>query len=165
MTERCIVVGVTAHQPPVVVQTAARFARAFGIGLVCAHVDPGRYVVRENADGSVATRPLDSDVEEWTDTAFDPVLARRIGEWTQQERVDVALRELAGDVAHALGRLADVLDAEMIVVGSRRGGLRSSVHEFLGGSVAVHLVHRQSRPVLVVPLDPHRDGPLPWERA
>ena len=48
-------------------------------------------------------------------------------------------RALGGDIARALGRLAETLQAELIVVGSRRGGLRSSVHEFLGGSVAVHL--------------------------
>ena len=37
-------------------------------------------------------------------------------------------------------------------VGSRRGGLRSSMHEVLGGSVAAHLSHRQPRPVVVIPL-------------
>ena len=36
--------------------------------------------------------------------------------------VQVEFRELAGDIGHALARLAEVLDAEMIVVGSRRGG-------------------------------------------
>jgi nucleotide-binding universal stress UspA family protein len=40
----------------------------------------------------------------------------------------------------------------MIIVGSRRGGLRSTMHEFFGGSVAAHLAHRQPRPVVVVPL-------------
>jgi nucleotide-binding universal stress UspA family protein len=40
----------------------------------------------------------------------------------------------------------------MIIVGSRRGGLRSTMHDFFGGSVAAHLAHRQPRPVVVVPL-------------
>jgi nucleotide-binding universal stress UspA family protein len=76
--------------------------------------------------------------------------------------VTVELRELAGDIAHALGRLAEVLGSELIVVGSRRGGLRSSMHEFFGGSVAAHLAHRQPRPLVVVPLTPSPDA-LPWE--
>ena len=52
----------------------------------------------------------------------------------------------------------------MIIVGSRRGGLRVSMHEFFGGSVAAHLAHRQSRPVVVIPLSPvPAGGRLPWE--
>jgi hypothetical protein len=38
------------------------------------------------------------------------------------------------------------------------------MQEFFGGSVAVHLAHRQHRPVVVIPLAPvaFRDE-LPWE--
>ena len=161
---RRVVVGVTATQPPVVVVQAARFARQFDAALVCAHVDAARYVVAEHADGSVESRPIDPDQSDWEDASFDPELADRIRALTEQESVHVELRELAGDVAYALARLADVVSAEMVVVGSRRGGLRSSVHEFFGGSVAAHLAHRQPRPVVVVPLTPvPRGKPLPWE--
>ncbi|GAA3605047.1 universal stress protein [Microlunatus ginsengisoli] len=165
MSERTIVVGVTPHQPDRVVREAARFARAFDASLVCAHVDPGAYVVDERTDGSIDSRPVDPDAIDFDGAVFDPALAERIETWSREESVAVEFRELAGDIAHALGRLAQVLDAQLIVVGSRRGGLRSSMHEFFGGSVAVHLAHRQPRPLVVVPLNPIVEGPLPWEPA
>ncbi len=162
MPDRTILVAVTTHQPDLVVRQAARLARAFDASLVCAHVDPSAYVVAEHPDGSVESRPIDPDALDWSGSAFDPALAQRIETWAREESVSVEFRELAGDIAHALGRLAELLDAELIVVGSR-GGLRSNLREFFGGSVAVHLAHRQPRPLVVVPLNPHADGPLPWE--
>lgn len=164
MSERTIVVGVTTHQPDRVVREAARFARAFDAHLVCAHVDPVAYVVEEYPDGSIDSRPIDPDGMEWDGPVFAAELAGRIEAVAHEEAVTVEFRELAGDSAHALGRLAEVLGSEMIVVGSRRGGLRSSMHDFFGGSVAVHLAHRQPRPLVVIPLSPAAEGPLPWER-
>jgi nucleotide-binding universal stress UspA family protein len=160
---RCIVVGVTPTQPPLVVQQAARFARFFDASLVCAHVEAGNYVVRENPDGSVESRPIDPDLPEWDNAVFDDELAGRVRRLAGEAGVTVEFRELAGDIGHALARLAEVLAAEMIVVGSRRGGLRSSMHDFFSGSVAVHLAHRQPRPLVVIPLDPKPHGRLPWE--
>jgi nucleotide-binding universal stress UspA family protein len=108
--------------------------------------------VAEHPDGSVESRPIDPDQPDWNAAVFNGGLAHRIHEVADKEGVRVEFRELAGDVAHALGRLAEVIDAEMIIVGSRRGGLRSTMHDFFGGSVAAHLAHRQPRPVVVVPL-------------
>lgn len=165
MVTGCIVVGVTAHQPPLVLRQAARFGRRFDAKLVCAHVAEDHYVVAEHPDGSVDSRPIDPDLIEWATAVFDHDLAERIEALARDEQVAVEFRELAGGTGHALGRLAEVLDAEMIVVGSRWGGLRASVHEFLGGSVAVHLAHRQPRPVVVVPVAPLPEGTrLPWEQ-
>ncbi len=62
---------------------------------------------------------------------------------------------LAGEPARALSRLADTINACVIVVGTRERGLGARLEELLVGSVAVHLTHRQGRPVLVIPLDPH----------
>lgn len=164
-SDRYVVVGVTPHQPDLVICQAARFARRFDAGLVCAHVDTDAYVVTWHADGSVKSRPIDPDAFDWDTAVFDQVLADRIRSLARDEEVNVEFRELAGDIGHALGRLADLLAAEMIVVGSRRGGLRSSMHEFFGGSVAVHLAHRQPRPLVVIPLAPIPEGgKLPWER-
>jgi nucleotide-binding universal stress UspA family protein len=146
------VVGVTLKQPLMVVREAARFAREFQAVLVCANVEAGSYVVAEHPDGSVESRPIDPDQPDWNTAVFNGDLADRIRALAQEERIRVEFRELAGDIAHALGHLAEVLDAEMIIVGSRRGGMRSSIHELLGGSVAGHLTHRQPRPVVVVPL-------------
>ena len=149
---RYIVVGVTPKQPVAVLRHAARFARQFEAVLVCANVEAGSYVVAEHPGGSVESRPIDPDQPDWNTAVFDGGLAHRIRSIADQEGVRVEFRELAGDIAHALGHLAAVLDAEMIIVGSRRGGLRSSMHDFLGGSVAAHLAHRQPRPVVVVPV-------------
>jgi nucleotide-binding universal stress UspA family protein len=157
-----ILVGVNHGQADVVLDQAVRLARALSAELVCAHVDVGRYVVEERPDGTVVSRPLDPDLPELSESDFDPALAERI-----RDRVDglpVTFRELAGDRAYALARLADICGAEMIVVGSRRRGVRSGLKEFFGGSVAAQLAHRQHRPVVVVPVQPlGADTPLPWE--
>jgi nucleotide-binding universal stress UspA family protein len=161
---RRILVGVTYGQPDVVLRQAARFARTFDAALVCAHVDPGRYVVEELPDGSVASLPLDPDLPELKDTDFDQGLVAQIRAAVADDSLELSFRELAGDVAYALTRLADILDVEMIIVGSRRGGVRAGVKQFLTGSVAAHLAHRQARPVVVIPVAPVAEGkPLPWE--
>jgi nucleotide-binding universal stress UspA family protein len=149
---RYVVVGVTPQQPVAVLREAVRLARQFKAVLVCANVEAGSYVVAEHPDGSVESRPIDPDQPDWNAAVFNGGLAHRIREVADQEGVRVEFRELAGDIAHALGRLAEVLDSEMIIVGSRRGGLRSTMHDFFGGSVAAHLAHRQPRPVVIVPL-------------
>lgn len=159
---RRILVGVKPHQSTVVLEEAVRFARALGASLVCAHVDVGRYVVEEGPDGTVVSRPLDPDLPELCETDFDPVLAEHIRIVVGPLEVD--FRELAGDRAYALSRLAEICQVQAIVVGSRRRGMRSGLKEFFGGSVAAQLAHRQHRPVIVVPVDPVAPGaPLPWE--
>lgn len=161
---RRILVGVTYGQPDVVLRHAARFARTFDAALVCAHVDPGRYVVEELPDGSVASLPLDPDLPELKDTDFDQGLVAQVRAAVADDSIDLSFRELAGDVAYALTRLADILDVEMIIVGSRRSGVRAGLKQFLTGSVAAHLAHRQPRPVVVIPVAPVAEGkPLPWE--
>lgn len=147
-----IVVGVTPKQPLIVLRQAVGFAREFNARLVCANVEAGSYVVAEHPNGSVESRPIDPDQPDWNTAIFDGSLAARIRAIADKEGVRVEFRELAGDIAHALGRLAEVLNAEMIIVGSRRGGLRSTMHEVFGGSVAAHLAHRQPRPVVIIPL-------------
>ena len=157
-----ILVAVNHGQSDLVLQHAVRLARALGAELVCAHVDVGRYVIEERPDGVVVSRPLDPDLPELSDSDFDPALAEHIRDLV--DPVPVTFRELAGDRAYALSRLADICDVELIVVGSRRRGVRSSLKEFFGGSVAAQLAHCQRRPVVVVPVAPvSPDAPLPWE--
>ena len=76
--ERRILVGVTYGQPDIVLRHAARFARTFGAALVCAHVDPGRYVIEERPDGSVVSLPLDPELPELKDTDFDQALVAQV---------------------------------------------------------------------------------------
>ena len=162
--QRYCVVGVTPRQLDLVARHAARFARRFEAVLVCASVDPASYVVQEHPDGSVVSRPIDPDSPDWSPTVFDSEQADRLRTLAREEQVTVEFRELAGDVAHALSRLAEVLDAEMIVVGTRRRGMGATLQDFFGASVASHLAHRQHRPVLVIPLSPKAPGErLPWE--
>lgn len=160
---RLVVIGVTPQQPESVLRTAAWLAHGLDAELVCAHVDTSAYVVEEHPDGTVESRPLDPDAQEWVSTQFDPAMAERIRQIAGAQGVSsVRTVELAGEVARALGRLAEVVGAELIVVGTR-SGVRASVKEYFSGSVAVHLAHRQARPVVVVPLAARAEGPLPWE--
>jgi hypothetical protein len=115
---------------------------------------PGRMVVAvfvfDRRLESGAAGPHDADPESSDRPAAEPE----------------SVRGPAGQLnhAHGLGRLGDLLHAEMIVVGSRHRGVRSTVQEFLGGSVAGHLAHRQHRLVVVIPLSPvSADEHLPWE--
>ncbi|KHK95829.1 hypothetical protein LK09_17520 [Microbacterium mangrovi] len=154
-----IVVGVEDRMPPAVLVEAGRLARDLGAELVCGHVDRGQYAVSEDPDGTVHSRPIDPDLPGQPDAVFPEELTAHIREVLAASGCgDVAWsgRELAGDPAHALAHLADVLDARLIVVGTHEPGVRGGLREFFQGSVATHLAHRQHRPVLVVPVgDPH----------
>jgi nucleotide-binding universal stress UspA family protein len=159
-----VVVAVEPGQPDAVLAEAASLARDLDVDLVCAHVDLSRYPVEEHPDGSVVSVPYDPDLPELGDATFDGKLADQIRRVLSDTNVRYSLRELAGDPARALGHLADALDARLIVVGTHHPGLRRGLRDFFNGSVAVHLAHRQHRPVLVVPLSPVAgDGALPWE--
>lgn len=166
VTGPSVVVGVVPDQPDEVVTRAAEFAKHFGAVLVCASVDVTRYTVDELPDGSVSAFPIDPDVAEVIHEEFDSNLEKRIEQLLADTGVKWATRALAGETAHELSRLAEELDSALIVVGTRHEGFRGSVREFFTGSVAVHLAHRQHRPVVVIPLSPTPHGSaLPWERT
>lgn len=159
-----ILVGVVNDLADAVLIEAVRLAADLGCELVCATVDPNRYGVDEKQDGSVRSVPIDPDLPEFEDDVFDAALSGRIERVVAGTGVPWSTRTLAGDPARALGHLAVTLDARMIVVGTHEAGVRTSMREFFRSSVAVHLAHRQHRPVLVVPLAPVDDGrALPWE--
>ena len=176
-----VVVGVSPGQPDSVVEQAASFAAHFDAELVCAHSDIGSYRIEEGPDGEVRSLPIDPDLPLLSDTEFPAELKSRLSAILGSQSVESgsegsgsvgsrslrwSTRALAGDPASALGHLAETLDAAMIVVGTRRASVRGSVREFLNGSVAAHLAHRQHRPVVVIPLTPVApDDALPWESA
>ena len=163
-THRTVVVGVVAGQPDSLVATAARFAEMLNAELVCATVDVTRYTVEDLPDGSVSAFPLDPDQAEMVHEEIAPGFAAHLAGLLNHRSLMWSLRALAGEPARELARLADHLDAECIVVGTRHAGFRSGAREFFTGSVAVHLAHRQHRPVLVIPLEPVPHGhALPWE--
>ncbi|MHA7986167.1 universal stress protein [Rathayibacter sp. CAU 1779] len=159
-----LVVGVAPAQADQVVREAVRFARMLGAALVLASVDPTRYTTDRSPDGTVTAFSVDPDASEVVTEQFDPELHERLRSMLDPTDVPWSLRALAGDPAQELALLADELDAIAIVVGTRKPGLRTTAHEFFSGSVAVHLAHRQHRPVIVVPVAPVANGQrLPWE--
>ncbi|MEO7122289.1 MAG: universal stress protein [Lacisediminihabitans sp.] len=159
-----IIVAVEPAQSDAVLFEACSLAADLGCELVCANVDLGRYVVQENPDGSVVSAPFDPDVAALSEEKFDPRLAEHLDAVLMARGIRYSLRALAGDPARALTHLADTLNARLIVVGTHRPGFKRGVKDFFNGSVAVHLAHRQHRPVVVVPLAPVTDGGrLPWE--
>jgi nucleotide-binding universal stress UspA family protein len=158
-----VVAGVVPNSGEAVVATAADLAARFGTGLLCVSVEPDRLAFAEGIDGTVLSYPLDPD--DYTETlSFDADLEARLRPIASARGVELRTSVVAGDPAQCLSHLAERLDAPLIVVGSREAGLRGSVREFFAGSVALHLSHRQHRPVVVVPLAPvSRSQTLPWE--
>jgi nucleotide-binding universal stress UspA family protein len=158
-----IVVGVEPGQAVLVLRHAAVFARRFGARIVCAYADESRYVLEERPDGTVVSLPIDPDLAEGPEPRFDPALRERIATALDGEDVRWETRYLVGSPADALAALADRLDAAMIVVESRESGMRGTVREFFNGSIGARLSHRQTRPVVIVPLAPvAHDDRLPW---
>lgn len=156
MTDRellgAVIVGVVPGQSPRVLSMAAQQASLHGVPLVLAYVDVGRFVTFEDPDGYVHTAPLDLNLvaagdvfAKLTEGAREALRAHEGLRWSS--------RELVGDPALAIKGLAEKIDATLIVIGTRGRGLGESIREFFTGSVAARLAHRQSRPVLVVPLD------------
>lgn len=165
-TTSSVVVGVIPGQPDAVVTQAALLALRFDADLVCAYVDGSRYVASIGIDGTVLSLPVDPDIPEFRDAVFDPALADRLRELLSESRVRWSTRLLAGEPGRALAALAEEMDSLMIVVGTREASLRGGIREFFNGSVAVHLTHRQHRPVVVIPLSPVESiDSLPWAGA
>lgn len=164
-TPQRIVVGVAPDQPAAVVETAVRVAERYGAELVCAWVDPARYAIDEWPDGTIISMSLDADAADEAVETADPEIAEAIARTVGDSAVPWSVRALAGAPADALARLAEELDAAMIVVGTRQPGLIGTVRELVNGSVADQLSHRQHRPVLVIPLGHDDDDSLAWDEA
>lgn len=163
---RYVVVGVSPRHPAQVVTAAAKFAKQFDASLVCVTVDASRYVVERRTDGSVISMSIDADAADATVEEFDVKLHQALAGILDPLAVPWTTRALAGEPAQELSRLANDLDAEMVIVGSRETGIRGSLHKFFGRSVAIQLAHLQHRPVVVVPLNPvGRGRALPWQEV
>ncbi|RNE62488.1 universal stress protein [Cryobacterium tepidiphilum] len=162
----CILVGVFPGQPDTVVREAARLAARLGTDLVCAHADDSGYMVQAMMDGTVSSLSFDPDLPAMDTPEFDADLAQHLAGLLDGSGIRWSTREVSGEPALALGQLAEDLDASLIVVGTRRPGVRGGLQEFFTGSMAANLAHRQRRPVVVVPVHPLDAGTaLPWETA
>jgi nucleotide-binding universal stress UspA family protein len=178
-SSKYVIVGVRPDDEVSLASRAARFAQRFDAELVCATVDTSRRVVEERPDGSVVTLPDPAHglatpdvvyVAEYSESDlrvedFDEELRARIAAALDPLQVRWSTRALAGGhPADALARLAEKIDAEMIIVGTRKPNFGGTLREFINGSVATRLAHRQHRPVVVIPRRPVRNGErLPWE--
>lgn len=161
-----VLVGVVLGQSAAVVVTAARFAEYFHANLVCASIDAGRVSLGERPDGTVISMSVDPDLADERAEVFASKLEAEITTALEGRHVSWSVLALAGAPAQELSRLAEELDAAMIVVGTREPGFVGSVRQFFNGSIAAHLSHRQHRPVVVVPLNPvGHDGSFPWNEA
>lgn len=152
-----VVAGVIPRQPPVVIRRAAELAYSLGVELVLAYVDVTRFPVADSDGPGGASAPIDPD---GVDEEYDPegagtTLQKRIATELASYDLPWSFVQLAGEPARALGHLAATVQASVIVVGTRERGLGARLEEILTGSVSVHLAHRQSCPVLVVPLGTH----------
>ncbi|UWF77689.1 MULTISPECIES: universal stress protein [Microbacterium] len=147
--QKAVIVGVQPGQPEHVLDEAVRYARLLGAPLVVVHVDVTRFVTYEDPDGYVHSAPIDLNIEagvaefEEVQKAAEAKLRDSGLTWTA--------RQLVGDPALAIKQLANKLDAQLIVIGTRKRGIGESIREFFTGSVAARLAHRQHRSILVVP--------------
>lgn len=159
--QRAVIVGAIPDQPSRVLTEAARYARLFGAPLIVAHVDVTRFITYEDPDGYVHSTPIDIDMtagEGQLTAVRDAATAALAG-----VEVDWTVTQLVGDPAMAIKGLAERSHARLIVVGTRRRGFGESIREFFTGSVAARLAHRQTRPILVVPLEePAADDEALW---
>jgi len=149
--QKAVIVGMQPGQAVRVLQEAARYAKLLGAPLVVAHVDVTRFVTYEDPDGYVHSAPIDLNIEAGA-AEFEEVQAAAAAE-LEGKALTWTARQLVGDPALAIKQLANKLDAQLIVVGTRKRGLGESIREFFTGSVAARLAHRQHRSVLVVPLE------------
>jgi nucleotide-binding universal stress UspA family protein len=151
--------GVVPGQPLAVAHRAAELAFSLNVELICAYVDVTTYLAEE-PDGRVEARPIDPDGVDDDIEGISAGIAEHLREALGGTGIRWSFLTLSGEPARALGRLAETRDASIIVVGTRERGFGARFEELLVGSVAVHLTHRQHRPVLVVPLAPqHRHHP------
>lgn len=149
--QRAVIVGMQPGQAAHVLQEAARYASLLSAPLVVAHVDVTRFVTYEDPDGYMHSAPIDLNIQAGV-AEFEEVQAAAAAE-LEGKGLTWTARQLVGDPALAIKQLANKLDAQLIVVGTRKRGLGESIREFFTGSVAARLAHRQHRSVLVVPLE------------
>ena len=136
--------------PEHLVRTAADLASALGQHLVCAFVDPSSFLTEWEPDGIRTAHSLDPVVKEETDFPSGQLL-RKLEAVLGQAGESWSFRVLNGDVAKALGRLADNVGASLLIVGAERPGALAWMDRLLEGSVAAALVSRREWPVLVIP--------------
>ena len=153
-----LVLGVPWDFDERLVRAAAGLSVIMGTHLICAFVDPASYLTEWEPGGSqpgISLDPVRNVDAEFPSrhmlASLEGVLGPPGGAWT--------FRVLNGEVAPALGRLAESADAAALIVGGQRPGRLARMVRLLEGSVSVSLTRVQARPVLIVPHVSPRPGP------
>ncbi|WP_461164429.1 universal stress protein [Arthrobacter sp. R4-81] len=146
-----IVLGVHWKFSEQLVRTAAGLADDLGQHLVCALVDPASYLTEWEGDGQRTALSLDPVINEESDFPSGQML-RRLELVLGNPGERWSFRVLNGDVAKALGRLAESTDASLLILGAAKPGIRALMERILEGSVSAALTRSQNRPVLIVPV-------------
>lgn len=123
------------------VRVASELARALGTTLVLVNAVPGTALPGASASPGAAERLRDEEVREGRELLAEAASRAGLGE-------DVEQRVVVGKPEDALVRLAEELEASLVVIG-RRGHHR--VRAAVLGSVSSSLAGRCPRPVVVVP--------------
>jgi nucleotide-binding universal stress UspA family protein len=157
---RQIVVGMFDDRSGDVVRCAAHYAKAFDADLTLVFVEPTSLALGETPQGSLYGGNV---VEELGEPEFPDDLLDLAEKALEGKDVSWQTVGRRGTPTTELSVLGDELDALMFVLGTRKPGIRDSMREFLNGSVVAQLSHRQSRPVVVVPLTVSTStSELPW---
>lgn len=122
------------------VRVAAEMARPAGARLELAYVSPPNLLPPDVYAEMVAR--IEAEEKKFADQILSRAAAEAKAAGVESESI-----MLTGSPAEALNERADLIDASMIVVGSRGQG---AVKRVLLGSVADRLVHVAHRSVLVV---------------
>jgi nucleotide-binding universal stress UspA family protein len=145
-----IVLGVGWEVSERLARTAAGLAAGLGLHLVCAFVDPASYLTEWGPGGSRTASSLDPAPSEEAHFPSGEVL-QSLAAILGPPGAEWSFRVLNGDVAQALGRLADSAGAALLIVGGPRAGVLARIDRLLEGSVSASLTCTQNRPVLIVP--------------
>jgi len=135
-----VVVGIEPGQTSSVLTTVASTAADLNAKVIVVFADSGRFVTERLPEGNILGA---------SEAPFPTELADLVAQTL--DGVDYELHNIAGDPAKVLSAVAEEVDARMIVIGTRRPGIRNKLAQFIEGSIAVALAQKQTRPVLVVP--------------
>jgi hypothetical protein len=149
-TDGPLVLGVPWAFEERLVRAAAGLAAIMRTHLICAFVDPASYLTEWEPAGVVDSSSLDParNVEAEFPASqllsgLEGILGPPGGAWS--------FRVLNGEVAQALGRLAESTDGAALIVGGQRPGRFARMSRLLEGSVSGSLTRLQARPVLIIP--------------
>lgn len=145
-----LVVGLVPPADAAVIGSAAQMARELGRHIVFAYVERNSALIEQERPEVRIRMSLEPPVDDEM-AAVGQRLREILSEATFLESVGWTLHILGGDPARAIDRLAQKLDARLIVVGGPRPGIAHRAESLLGASVGGWLARNQKRPVMVIP--------------